>query len=360
MTHIQTKYTKNRYFTDKKIMNNNANIKTNASQALRVVAFVLTFLILLESLSLSIFSGRNAAKFNPKLRDAYSFVEEPQNSIQIAGIGNSNLYSGFVPFSMWSECGYTSTICASPSQSIRQSEALLKKVYKTQKPKLIIIETDMFYDNLVQKDGRAAIKKANINAFLNRMNPKKFEDGVPQIFSIFTFHNRWKKQKLESIQNSFLHTHGYRYNNTIYELKVEQYMIPTQESEPIPWRNKKEIDRIIDMCTKEGSQILFITIPSTSAWNYERHNAVEKYAKENNIRYIDMNLLCKDANINLDNAFRDNGKHLNYYSADKLTRYVANFIRQNYDIECRTNNPDYAKWDEECNNFYRQCNSINV
>lgn len=110
-------------------MKNNRKLKSTVTETVKVIAFVLAFLILLEGLSLSVFSGRNAAKFNANLRDAYSFVEEPDYTIQIAGVGNSNLYSGFVPFSMWDECGYTSTICASPKQSISQSQNLLKKVY---------------------------------------------------------------------------------------------------------------------------------------------------------------------------------------------------------------------------------------
>lgn len=341
-------------------MKDNKNIRNTVTEAVKVIAFVLTFFILLEGLSLSVFSGRSAAKFNANLRDAYSFVEEPSGTIQITGVGNSNLYSGFVPFSMWDECGYTSTICASPKQSIKQSHNLLKKVYKTQKPKLIIIETDMFYDSNAQRSNNISKEKMSFNAFFNRMNPGNFEDDVPQIFSIFTFHNRWKKQKAESIQNSFLHTHGYRYNNTVCKISLTDYMTKAAESEPIPEHNRHDLDKLIDFCAKEGSQVMFITVPSTSAWNYERHNAVENYARQRQINYIDMNLIYADAGINLANAFRDNGKHLNYNSADKLTRYIAKYIRQNYKFECRKNNPEYAKWNEEAASFNKKRNAVLV
>lgn len=341
-------------------MKNNRKLKSTVTETVKVIAFVLAFLILLEGLSLSAFSGRNAAKFNANLRDAYSFVEEPDDTIQIAGVGNSNLYSGFVPFSMWDECGYTSTICASPKQSISQSQNLLKKVYKTQKPKLIIIETDMFYDSNAQRSNNISKEKMSFNAFFTRMNPCNFEDDVPQIFSIFTFHNRWKKQKAESIQNSFLHTHGYRYNNTVCEIDTADYMTETADSEPISDRNLNEINKLIDLCTKEGSQVMLITVPSASAWNYERHNAVENYAKQKKINYIDMNLLYADAGINLKNAFRDNGRHLNYDSADKLTRYISEYIRQNYDLQYLKDNPEYAKWNEEAASFNKKRNAVLV
>lgn len=341
-------------------MKNNRKLKSTVTETVKVIAFVLAFLILLEGLSLSVFSGRNAAKFNANLRDAYSFVEEPDYTIQIAGVGNSNLYSGFVPFSMWDECGYTSTICASPKQSISQSQNLLKKVYKTQKPKLIIIETDMFYDHLVQNDNQSSKRKISLNAVITRAKPDRFEDTIPQIFSIFSFHNRWKKQRAESVKNSFLHTHGYRYNNTVCEIDTADYMTETADIEPISDRNLNEINKLIDLCTKEGSQVMLITVPSASAWNYERHNAVENYAKQKKINYIDMNLLYADAGINLKNAFRDNGRHLNYDSADKLTRYISEYIRQNYDLQCLKDNPEYSKWNEETDNFNKKRNAVLV
>lgn len=329
------------------------DIKTSLTQAAKVIAFVLAFFILLEGLSLSVFSGRNAAKFNSKLSDAYSFVDEPKGTIQVAGVGDSNLYSGFVPFSLWNECGYTSTVCASPKQSIKQSAELLKKVYQTQRPQLVIIETDMFYDNLPQTDVQASALQ-NKNNFFDKVKPDIFENDVPQIFSIFTFHNRWKKQQLQNIKDSFLHTHGYRYNDNVCKLKINKYMNQTDETEPMSNKNKYELAKLTDLCSKEGSQILFVTAPTTSAWNYERHNTVQEYADKNNIKYIDMNLEYQNADIDLSNAFRDNGKHLSYSAADKMTRYIGKFIKENYNLTCQTDNPEYAKWTEDLNNFNKQ------
>lgn len=73
-----------------------------------------------------------------------------------------------------------------------------------------------------------------------------------------------------------------------------------------------------------------------------------------------MNLLYADAGINLKNAFRDNGRHLNYDSADKLTRYISEYIRQNYDLQCLKDNPEYAKWNEEAASFNKKRNAVLV
>lgn len=116
----------------------NPKYKNAVNDCVKIIAFVLAFLLVLEGLSLSVLSGRNAAKFSSKLRDAYSFVDEPKDTIQIACVGNSNLYSGFVrlPFG-------TSTVIPQPFVLLRSSRlcshwVLLKRCTKIKRPTLFL------------------------------------------------------------------------------------------------------------------------------------------------------------------------------------------------------------------------------
>ena len=68
-----------------------------SKEAIRVLAFVLVFFVVLEGLSLTLFSPRQAKGFKNRLQDAYSFMDEQKDTIQIAGFGNSDLYSAFSP-----------------------------------------------------------------------------------------------------------------------------------------------------------------------------------------------------------------------------------------------------------------------
>lgn len=165
----------------------NPKYKNAINDCVKIIAFVLAFFLVLEGLSLSVFSGRSAAKFSARLRDAYSFVDEPDNTIQIACIGNSNMYSGFVPFQLWNDYGYTSTVCASPFQSVEESLGLMEKMYKTQSPKLVLVETDMFYGSYPKKNSSS---KRTFSDYFGFVKPDYFEDGVRNVFSTFVFHNR--------------------------------------------------------------------------------------------------------------------------------------------------------------------------
>ena len=323
--------------------------KKEFKDTLKIISFVLVFLILLESISLLAFSNKSVTGFKNKLQDAYSFVNEPDYSIQIVGIGNSDLYSGFSPYDLWINNGYTSTICASARQDIQQSTYLLKKVLKNQKPKLVIIETDMLYNTNPKKSNRSE-SSGNLSDFINGLNPDYFDSDVKNIFSIFQFHNKWKSSSKETQTDSKYSTHGYRFCSKIHKLKNIDYMIKSKDTERISIKNKAKMDKLINICKENNTKILFVEMPSVTSWNYARHNAVNEYAKGKGIDFLDFNLLYNDAGISVTNCFRDKGNHLNYQATQKVTGYIGNYIIKNYNITKIENEQISKRW----NNNYKQ------
>lgn len=332
-------------------MNRN-KLKSKSKEVFRVLAFVLAFFIMLEAFSLVLFSPRQASGFKNRLQDAYSFMDESENTLQIAGFGNSNLYSGFVPPELWNEYGYTSTICASPNQSVNESIEFARLVFEKQAPELVIIETDMLYDEKPNSDSDIK-KKGGIKLFLDRVKPEFFERDVEDIFSVFKFHNRWKLKSSNPSHNT-LKTHGYRFNNKICTLKAKDYMLETDTTEPISKQNLRLLDEFIALCRKNNAQVLLVEMPTMSSWNYERHNAVEQYAEKNGLAFLDMNLLYEQSGISMTNCFRDEGHHLNYYSASAVTKYIGNYINQNYKIKSAVSNETAEKWNENYKKFSKQ------
>ncbi len=329
--------------------------KKEFKDTLKVISFILVFFILLESISLLAFSNKSVTGFKNKLQDAYSFVNEPDNSIQIVGVGNSDLYSGFSPYDLWNNCGYTSTICASARQDIKESAYLLKKVLENQKPKLVIIETDMLYDNNPKKSNKSE-SSGNLADFINGLNPDYFDSDIKNIFSVFQFHNKWKlSNETNNISNKFS-THGYRFCNKIHKLKHIDYMIKSHDTESISIKNKTQMNKLITLCQKNNAEILFVEMPSLTSWNYARHNAVNEYAKEKGIDFLDFNLLYNDVGISVTNCFRDKGNHLNYQAAQIVTGYIGNYIIKNYSITKIKNEQISKRWNSNYKQFKREQN----
>ncbi len=83
---------------------------------------------------------------------------------------------------LYEKYGYTSTVISSPHQTCLKSYSFLEELLKCQHPKVLIIETDMFYEGApefnskkIKKDNTSVIKR-KISAFLENFSEKRFED----------------------------------------------------------------------------------------------------------------------------------------------------------------------------------------
>lgn len=309
----------------------------NLKFSFKIISVVLISLITFSFIEIISFSDTvNSAKLN--FKKSYAVIEEKENSIEIACIGNSNLYSGFSPLDLWNEYGYTSTVCASARQTIEESHHFIQQIFKTQNPKLVIIETDMLFDHNPNEENFCE-KSYQIQDFLRRTNPILLRQDVMSLVSIL---NNSEKQKIN--------THGYRYSSKICKIKYENYMKKTRNSEKITYDNKERMDKLIDLCQANGTKVLLIEMPSISSWNYERHNRVTAYAEEKGIDFIDFNLLYDKLATDPTECYRDKGNHLNYNGAKAVTSYIGKIIKDKYPIENLKPNSKYTDW----NDCYRQ------
>ena len=324
-------------------------LKEKIAQTARVIAFIIAFFVLLEAVSVTFFSENAATKYNNRKKDAYSFVNEADNTIQIVSVGNSDLYSGFSPLDLWKKYGYTSTVCAYPQQTIQESKNLLENVFVSQSPKIVIIESDMFYDHNPDTDTKPE-KSNKLSDFYDRMEPEHFARDAENVFSVFKFHNYWKG-RASSKKNTPYNTHGYKYNNKVCKIKKSNYMKETDKEEPLSAYNTKQADALIKLCKDNNAQVIITTFPSVTSWNYERHNAVKKYSKDRNIPYLDLNLCYKEMGINMKTCFRDKGNHLNYNGAKAVTEHIGKYISDNYSLEKLNGNSKYESWNESLIKF---------
>lgn len=329
-------------------MMKNAYLNGQVGGAVRVIGFMIIFVILLEGVSVTFFSENTATRFNHRKRDAYSFLTEKPNTLQIIGVGNSDLYSGFSPLDLWKQFGYTSTICASPRQTIQDSRDMLEQVFETQSPDIVLIEADMFFDH--NPDKVKGPEKANTWAdFFDQMNPDYLARDIENYFSVFKFHNYWKGGSRNGKHVPY-QSHGYKYNK-ICKLILPDYMKKTSRSEPMTRNNIKQADTLIALCKEKGADVIITVLPSVTSWNYERHNTVARYARERGVPFYDLNLEYDALGIDSRTSFRDNGNHLNYTGARAATAYLGKILEKNGRLRDLRDDPAYRDWDESLRQF---------
>lgn len=321
---------------------------------IKIVSFLLVLAVVLEALSLTVFSKGAAANYANKYSNAYSYLNEPDNSIEIAGIGNSNFYSAFIPSKLWEQNGYTSTLVCAPRQSIENSYKHLQKLYETQSPKLVIVETDMFYRDLPDRDNtiNAADEESALDTFFDVADQEVFGDIMTSRFAVFTFHDRWKRLfKGEKDSPNDPNSHGYHLSVKTKQFELTDYMKESTEQEKMKTADLDALNKFVKLCGEKGSQVMFLSVPSPSNWSRGRHNYVEALAKQYGVPFVDYNLLWKETGLDALGDFRDKGMHLNYDGAEKITLHLAKYLKANYQLDDLRENPEYGYWDESAKRF---------
>ncbi|MBE6720209.1 MAG: hypothetical protein E7571_06105 [Ruminococcaceae bacterium] len=328
-------------------------LKKIAIGSAKILSFIIIGILLIEILSFTYFSKRGATTYKTSLNKAYSFLHEPANTLDIVGIGNSDLYSAMVPAELWSKYGYTCNVISSPHQTPLQSYKMLQSLFENQKPKVVVVEIDMLYDDSLE-DRSAVIGEENFIQFLfSNFNADDFDELIKTEASIFTFHDKWKHigepQKIETP-----HSHGYKYSDTVRRVVIKDYMTETDKKEPIKNANAQQLANMVKLCHDNGCEVFFVEMPTVTSWNSERHNAVADLSEKMNIDFVDYNLLVDEIGLNLNRSFRDMGNHLNYDAAVKLTDNMGEYIKNNYNLEDRRKDPNYKFYQESVDKFYEE------
>lgn len=339
--------------------------KNDIISVVKVFSFVLVLVLILEMFSLGSFSKMNALTYKNQYTKTYSFLAEPDNSIDIAGIGSSDLYSAFVPMQIFENYGYTSTVISSPHQTTLESYGFLKELLKKQSPKVIVIETDMLYENAPEFNGKEVPEKKfdklknKASAFFSNFDSDRFEDTIQSRFSIFTFHDKWKKFKIGKPENPFKGEefktcdHGYNFNDSVKPAESNKKMQKTDVLEPIPNDALNYLNKMIQICNDREIKVFLVEMPTQNSWTYARHNAVQVYADENGLKFIDFNLMFDELNLDIKKDYRDGGDHLNYFGATKTTTYLCDYITSEYDsvLTDRRNDPSFDYWKDSNTEF---------
>ena len=304
---------------------------------------VLTFLIfcggligLLIGASILLMPKNNMSEFGIEEVSANGILGEKENTIDVLVVGDSEAYSSISPMQIWKDSGYTSYVCGSGAQTLDYSLTLLKRAFQKQSPKLVILETDAIYREV-----------SDSTADLSRLG---------DAFSVFRYHNRWKSLSLNDLKMNPEYTwtednKGYIYTDTIDGCQDNGHMTVTESSAKIPDRNVEYVKKFKNYCEAHGATLLLLSTPSTVNWNYERHNGVVALASELSCDYIDMNLMSDEISIDWQKDTKDQGDHLNYYGAQKVTSCLTDYLSQTGLFTDHREDSTYEKWNEALSRY---------
>lgn len=308
---------------------------------LKGITFISIFVVLLMITSYILSPKNNDRESGMLQPTAYGILTEDKNTIDTLIIGDSESYSSISPMQLWDEQGYTSYVCGTPSQPLYQSYEFLKTTLKTQKPKIVILEANALYRRLK----------------LNNYVCYQAEQFIP----VLKYHNRWKTIEPQDFYEPIEYTwendmKGFRYQTGTKPSKVYDYMKKKKKEKNISPKNLYFLNKIRKLCEENDIQFVLMSVPSSKNWNHDKHKGVQKYANQYNIEYIDMNLLNDEIGIDWLKDTRDQGDHVNYNGACKVTHYLGNYLKKKNILTNHKNDKNYENWNVSLQKYKTKVN----
>lgn len=311
-------------------------MKKIAKTAGRIVCFALILLVLLLGTSLLFQPKSNSKDAGMLDATANGILSEPKNTIDVLIVGDSEAYSAFIPLKVWKDYGYTPYVCATSAQILCYSYEFLEKTFQTQKPKIVMLETNAIYRSFSYSD----------------IVTQKLSEKL----SVFRYHNRWKTLSFRDwsfgvdLSNTEINK-GYIYTNGINPANVKGYMRPTEMRESFPSKNRTYVEKIQKLCEQNGAKLVFVSTPSVKNWDMRKHNAIMDFSKQLGYDYLDMNTLRKEVPINWQTDTRDKGDHMNYEGALKVSSFIGKYCESLGVFKDKRGDEKYSGWDNAVKTF---------
>ena len=305
-------------------------------KTVKCVLFIAGLAGILFILSLVFYPKNNEKKDGIIDVAANAILGEPENSIDVLIIGDSESLNSINPLRIWEQHGIASYCCGTSLQLLSYSEYFLHQAFKSQSPKIVILETNEIFREVTLDDH-----------LLHQME---------MVFPLFTFHSRWKVLSFRDLNPVIKYTHvddekGYYFNTNVWGVDDSEYMKETSEEEPIASLNMFYLKRIRSFCEGKGARLILVSTPSVVNWDYRKHNSIQRISKEEGIEFIDMNLMREEIPIDWGKDTRDGGDHVNYFGAEKVSAFLGKYLSETGLFKSHRSDPAYAQWDIDLKKF---------
>lgn len=270
-------------------------------------------------------------------KSIFRILREKENSVDVIVLGDSLSMSSISPMIWWNDYGMTGYVCGQTGQRMQEAFHMLQAAYETQNPRLVILETNMVF--------RCKNLSSEIKDCLGEIGYRY----IP----IFQGHDIWKSV-LSGKQYSAENYKGFAFRGKIAPYEQGEYMQKTEQKEEISKIVSFYMEKIRKLCEKNGTKLLLVSTPSPINCNYARHNSIEAYAREKGLDFLDLNMKTKEIGIDWKTDSLDGGDHLNCSGADKVTRYLEDYMNVNYFLPDHRGENAYCAWDEEYELYERK------
>lgn len=277
------------------------------------------------------------------------FYQEENNSIDVALIGASDVFTGFSPGLAYGEYGFTSYSYAIDANNVVFFESQIKEVLNNQKPKCIVIETagirDAFDKSL--NDEQLAVmrqytdempftdnKMDTINEFVSK---DKLSFYVPAIAHCGNQDNIGNMiEKYSQVFRGSTYLKGILSTNSKQKYDGILNVNDDLDTMALPDSAYSALDNLLNYCGTLDCKVIFVRFPHRITDEDEhnklkQHNEIGRVITKRGFDFINFDHAVDKIGLDLENDFYSDS-HLNAHGQIKLTRYLGEILSKQYGV----------------------------
>ena len=278
--------------------------------------------------------------FRPKETEELSQLEG-LGEIDYLVVGDSEGWASFQPMEVWRADGFTGYNLSKPGQRLQDFYTDLQTVLETQHPRVLLLETDILYKNLV-----------SLTEFEGLLT-----SGLGELFPFIRYHEQWQKvlpdlSSANKSENTPDYARGAYINHTVLPYPdPDYYKTETDQVQKMPWLYRHFAEQIVSLCKENNIQLILYSSPSPKNWTYAIHNGLAAFAQEHDLEFIDFNLLQEQIGIDWNTDCLDDGDHINFSGSLKVMSYLSEYLAEHTDLPDHRGDPAFQIWDDDLKTY---------
>ena len=279
--------------------------------------------------------GRITQEYYPRAKDT-----------DVIFVGSSTVHSGIDPRVLMEEQGISAYLRANASQPMWISYYMIEDALRWHTPELVCIDTTFI------KYGDDFVEEPSTRKALDgmRLTPSKIkcikasmgedEKMADYIMPLFRFHSRWKELTLDDFKYAYYNkpvtVNGYLPDDEVEAAKPGPLVYEKEGDTGLSSRNVEYLRKSIELCRSKGIQVMVFKVPAHSPnWSRDYDEQISSIVKEYGLSYINFDDKNDEMGMDYSIDTPDGGSHLNASGAVKFSRYLGEYIRENYVVSDR-------------------------
>lgn len=322
------------------------------------------FAVIMAALVLMVIQKLFMPKYNSSIQEG-KLIEEYYEEVKdhdVIFIGDCEVFSNVSPIKLWEKYGITSYIRGSAQQLIWQSYYLLEETLHYEKPKVVVFNVLAMKYNEPQKEAYNRLTIDGMKLSISKLRVIKasmMEDEayITYLFPLLRYHSRWNELTGEDFKYMF-YKDTISHNGFLMRVDVKPVTVVPKGKKLADYRFGENsydyLDRITKLCKDNNIELILIKSPSVYPyWYKEWDEQMVRYAKDNEISYINFLHYVEEMGIDYSRDTYDGGLHMNLAGAEKFTEYFGRILSDTYQLKDHRGEEDLKKiWDEKIDFYY--------